>query len=351
MANVQPQFAEFSRAIRLGRFDEETILREKRDIIRKRIEDRLPEVLEAHAEEAAEFSFKDQGSYAFGTGVKPLDGDYDIDQGIYFMLTKSDYNDPVVLKSRVFEALDGHTKEVRVRQPCVTVFYEQAGEPIYHVDLAVYVSDSLAGSPPYVLGQGRIHSDQANRFWEDSDQDSLSATILDRFAETDRNQFRHVVRYLKRWKDNNFSAGGHAAPRGIGLTVAIWEEFQAVYQDRLAGKHDDLAALRYAVDAMLRRFAPVWDEQELAYSHRLVAKLPVRPYNDLFGRMTNMQMDGFEQKLKSLRDALEGAHDAVDPVEACKKLRKTFGDDFPVPEPSKTAQKTSPAIISSSNSA
>ena len=41
----------------------------------------------------------------------------------------------------------------------------------------------------------------------------------------------------------------------------------------------------------------------------------------------------------------------TDPVEACKKLSAQFGDDFPVPEPSETAQKKAPAIVSSSASA
>ncbi len=50
MANVQPQFDQFDKAIRLGRFEENATLREKRDIIRQKLRDRLPEVFKNHGE-------------------------------------------------------------------------------------------------------------------------------------------------------------------------------------------------------------------------------------------------------------------------------------------------------------
>jgi len=37
----------------------------------------------------------------------PKDCDYDIDQGLYFKVSTDEYPDPVVLKLRVFEALEG----------------------------------------------------------------------------------------------------------------------------------------------------------------------------------------------------------------------------------------------------
>lgn len=137
MAEVQKQFEKFNGTIRLGRFDEEKTLQEKRDIIREKLRAKLPAVFEKYGEKCPAFDFADQGSYGIGTGIKPLNGDFDIDQGMYFKVSKKDY-DPVVLKERVREALDGHTKEVRIRRPCVTVFYQRQGEPIYHVDIAVY---------------------------------------------------------------------------------------------------------------------------------------------------------------------------------------------------------------------
>ncbi len=138
MARVQKQFEEFHETIKLKRFGENEILREKRDIIRGKLKERLPGVFENHGEECPSFYFRDQGSYEMGTGTKPLNADYDIDQGLYFEVGTAAYPDPVVLKQRVHEAIKGHTKEVRIRRPCVTVFYEREDEPLYHVDIAVY---------------------------------------------------------------------------------------------------------------------------------------------------------------------------------------------------------------------
>lgn len=32
-----------------------------------------------------------------------------------------------------------------------------------------------------------------------------------------RNQYRRVIRYMKRWKNREFDSDGHAVPPGIGI--------------------------------------------------------------------------------------------------------------------------------------
>jgi len=80
-------------------------------------------------------------------------------------------------------------------------------------------------------------------------------------------------------------------------------------------------------------------------------KLPVDPYSDLCEKMTNKQMEKFKEKLETFQAVLEAAEDEVDPVEACKKLKGEFGDDFPVPPPEDTAKAKSVAITTTSSSA
>ena len=351
MANVQPQFEAFHDGIKLRRFKENQILRDKRDIIRGQLNERLPTVFEAHGESCPIFSFRDQGSYEIGTGIKPLDEDYDIDQGIYFLVATLEYPDPVVPKERVFEALYGHTHDVRIRRPCVTVFYSLDDEPIYHVDLAVYSDGSVNADGKDHLAKGRQNSDKKYRAWEVSDPQGLADAIFARFEGNDRKQFRRVVRYLKRWKDENFSSQGNAAPLGIGLTVASYEHLQPSYTDRLAGLPDDRAALRALVDAVINRFTFVWDNDEQKVVRRLAIYLPVEPWNDLFEQMTSEQMKALEDKLMALRNALDTAVEEVDPVEACKVLRSVLGESFPVPKAEETAKRHAPAIVSSSSSA
>jgi hypothetical protein len=83
MADVQAQFEQFDSAIRLGRFKENATLRAKRDILQQRLREKLPAVFAAHGEACPGFCFADQGSYDMDTGVKPLSGEFDIDQGLY----------------------------------------------------------------------------------------------------------------------------------------------------------------------------------------------------------------------------------------------------------------------------
>jgi hypothetical protein len=350
--NIQKQFEAFHEEIKLGRFEENQILREKRDIIKNKLRSELSRVFKKYGEKCPTFFFRDQGSYEIGTGIKPLNCDYDIDQGLYFMVDTSDYPDPVVLKRRVHEALDGHTKEVRIRQSCVTVFYQKEGEPIYHVDIAVYSDGEMNADRSDRLAKGKEHSTEEYRFWEVSNPQGLSDTIFARFEEgSDRDQFRRIVRYLKRWKDENFSKDGNNAPRGIGLTIMTYDCLQPTYSNDFDHHADDLEALRMLVRANLSRFTYVWDDAEQKSVRRLVVTLPVEPRNDLFERMTNCQMENLEQKLKDLLEALDTAAVEVDPVVACEQLQRAFGKDFPVPSKEETAKRHAPAIVSSSSSA
>src|SRR5690242_36905 len=114
MAKIQQQFEQFHDSIKLGKFDESATLREKRDIIRQKLRDRLRDVFKAHGEKCPAYAFWDQGSYDLDVGIQPLDGDFDIDQGICFDIAAREYA-PVTLKERVHEALEGHTKDVRIR--------------------------------------------------------------------------------------------------------------------------------------------------------------------------------------------------------------------------------------------
>lgn len=339
MADLQNRFESFNSSICLGRFEEEQTLRDKRDIIRKKIEDKLPAIFESYGETCPEFYFRNQGSYELGTGIKPINGDYDIDQGLYFSISINDYSDPVVLKDRVYEALYGHTKDVKIRRPCVTVYYQKSGEHVYHVDIAIYSdADSNSDGKTY-LATGKTNSASENRKWVVNEPATLAKKLNDKFSGNDRKQFRRILRYLKRWKDFNFNKEGFAAPRGISITVAAYYWFSPEYKDVFSGKMNDLLALKKLVKAMLDNFQQVqWGSS----NRRLVVKLLVEPENDLFGKMTDTHMKSFEQNLKDLYDNLSKAENDIDPVTACQLLQdKAFGPDFPVPAKSQTAQRAS----------
>lgn len=353
MANVQRQFEQFHDAIKLGHYDENAELREKRDRVLHHLENGLQRLFADKGEKPPVFESFDQGSYAMGTGVKPLDSDYDIDEGLRFKIAKNDHRDPVVVKEWVYRALEGHTQRVEVRRPCVTVYYQERDEPVYHVDLAVYSDGSCNSDGKIYLAKGKLNSDENHRFWEEADPQGLIACIKNHFQDSeDAAQFRRTIRYLKRWKDVKFPHRGNAAPIGIGVTVAAYYWFapeKIVNTFDNTRRYDDLASLQRFVRAMLGHFRPVYSNG--AWVERLQVPLPVAPRTDLFEKMTDTQMADFKAKLEKLLDAIEAAREMVDPVEACTLLRGQFGDDFPVPPKEETARRSAPAIISSSSSA
>lgn len=335
MAKLHQYFLKFNDAIRLGTYDEEAGLREKRDILLSSLKKGLPE-------EVPSFSSFNQGSYALGTGVKPVDGDYDIDVGIVFDALPDDHA-PVDIKKKVRDALAHPWRTIAIRRPCVTVTYMKDGKPDYHVDLAIYTKDR-DGKRYLATGKESSGDDFCN--WEVQDPEGLQNEILNRFSGEDRKQFRRIVRYMKRWRHYNFS---HNGLNSIGLTVAAYRWFSPE-KTQWDGEYNDMQALENLVTSMLGQFSYVFDDGKLV--KRLVVKSPVEPWADFLVKMTVIQMTDFEGRLKSLQAALQDARSEVDEVVACKSMAKLFGDNFPIPEAKEnSAAKVKRSVIGTGNSA
>lgn len=353
VADVQKYFVQFDQEIRFERDDEKAVLVEKRE----RVLRRLSEGIKRQREKGMVIpSYKpfNQGSYAMNIGVKPINGDFDIDVGLRFALSKDDYPDPVVVKTWVYDAVNGHTKKVVMRRGCVTVFYQQEGEDIYHVDLVCYSSGENNKDGKEYVAKGKAGSKAEDRRWEPSNPQEFQDLITSRYVGEDAQQFRRVIRALKRWKDLRLARYGRDAPKGIALTVAAYHWFQVTKKEdpfANSAKYNDLEALRSLVNAMLSGFQPVWSNAMGQFLPSLRIQLPTLPTSDLCDNMSGESMASFKDHLEKLLNALKKAQDDVDPHTACKELRDHFGDDFPVPEKSDTAQTRDRAITSSGNSA
>jgi hypothetical protein len=349
MANIQKHFEKFHETIRLS--DENEVLREKRDIVLDKLRDGLA-ALRKEGGKIPSFTSFGQGSYSMGTGTVPLDRDYDIDHGIVFDLAKADFDDPVEVKEWVLKALDGHTDRVDLRRSCVTVYYHRDGETEYHVDLAVYACAEKNGGKMY-LAKGMLHSEAGHRFWEEADPRSLIDIVKTKFSGDDRKQFRRVIRDLKRWKDVRFPGAGNGAPPGIALTVLALDHLTVMKTvDPIANTtlYDDLASLERLLPAILARFSNTWTSDDGVHG-RLQVPLPVAPRNDLLKRMTAKQMATFKSELEQLKTTVTDAVKDVDEHSACKALAKLFGDDFPIPEKTETAERRARAVSSGGSSA
>ncbi|USX13088.1 hypothetical protein NHH88_26040 [Oxalobacteraceae bacterium OTU3CAMAD1] len=335
MPAVQKHFEDFHSKIKLDEDDEKSTLREKRKILLDALTANL-------VDDVPKFDSFNQGSYSMHTGVVLLDGNFDIDLGLIFDCKKDKYPDPVTLKKKIRDALNTHGRSVNIRRPCVTVNYMRGDKIAYHVDLAVYVKrdDGLLD-----IGKGKENSDASKRVWEVSDPKKLTDVIRTAFTDTyELAQYRRCIRYLKRWRQVQFSSG---APLSIALTLAAQKWFKPYFE--MSGKAGDLQAMLNWVNAILNQF--LWANVNDSFHPRLAVTLPVAPYSDLMGWMTEGQMSTVRSKFEVLRDALQEALEEDLPEDACKVLNKQFGDDLVVPEKAATARKVGAPVIGTGNSA
>lgn len=322
MINLQSEFLSFHSTIKLD--DENAVLRDKRDILLNKLKEKI-------TSDAPTYTTFNQGSYAMNTGTIPDDGDYDIDVGLKFEMSKADYPDPITPKKWVRDALLGHTKSVVIKRSCVTVTYQKNGEPAYHVDFAVYSSNNSDNR--MYIAKGKEFSETSKAFWELSDPQLLISMINEKYQNDDRSQFKRVIRYLKKWKNNKFDISGSSAPTGIALTVLAYYYFsvRSVFDNvSMKSIYDDHSALISFVEAIKNTFLYVYDVDTSAWYHTISVKLPVDPRNDLFEKMTKSQMESFYNKLDNLLSALKEAKNKEKRSEACRILVDQFGEKFPV---------------------
>ena len=325
MANVQTQFNKFHDTIRRS-YDDNSILREKRDLLLGDLREGLRRYAQNQNISIPRFEHFNQGSYAIGTGIEPLPGeDYDIDVGLIFHLSRNHYS-PVQVKQWVYEALHTGNRKVEYKRPCVRVQYHRAGGVLYHVDFAIYSENSSNWDNQLYLAKGFLGSKPEYQIWEVAEPKKLIDTFQQKFQyQGDRDQFKRVIRFLKRWKDVNFSANGNDRPTGIAITACALNWFQrGARYDLYDGKdyYDDLTALKNLAQAIIN---------QLTWSGRMTVNLPVPPNNNLFEKMSNRQMQNFKSRLEAFRDSLSQVEWTVEPLTACHILQGVFGDDFPTP--------------------
>jgi len=340
---VQDQFIKFHDNIRLDVNDNKEVVA-KRNMLIDEIRAYLKKMCEEKGNKLIRFTSFNQGSYAMGTGNKPIydEDDYDIDCGLLFEIDKDDYT-PIQVKKWVYDALNSNQfRTVEWKKACIRVQYVEEGLPKFHVDFACY-ANATSDSKTY-LAKGTPTSTAENKKWEVSEPKKLKDLINNKFTNDEEcSQFKREIRFMKRWKDYQFDSV-NGKPTGIAFTALAYNGFRLYTKDPFTWAEDinDLKAAKEFVNYILNQFS--WDG-------RIGVSLPVPPGNDLFEKMTDQQCENLKEKLKELRDALEDAEGETDPHEACKILRKQYGSDFPVPPKEDTGQNRKRAIAGTSESA
>lgn len=332
---IQAHFNKFHGRIKLGRNDEAyKKARDRDDSITSEVK---TEFSNAGYPVVSNFI---QGSLKTSTGIVPISGDYDIDRALVIDEDQAPEN-PVTPKKKTLEVLEGRGfKNARIKKPCVTADY--TGERV-HIDLIIY---KRSGDQHY-LAVGKKNSDKDNREWSKADPRGLiewindSSAYVEDEAQAVLEQFRRLVRYLKRWRDVQFSETVRPKVFSIGLTLVVKEQLVSSFS--VEGARQDLTALRKTAEAILQ--GPYfWEEEEGRY--RVRVPLPKEPWRDIFHGSSLDTGTQLYNKLKRLVEQLEKAEEEADEREQCKILSKLFGDDFPVPDPPNGSSKGARATYS-----
>ncbi|SET28065.1 hypothetical protein SAMN04487962_106186 [Marinobacter segnicrescens] len=330
---LQKHFKAFHDTIKLGRKDVSyASAREKDDSIK----------------EAIKRSFKEnghpviddfiQGSLAVHTGIKSRDTDFDIDRAI--IIDSADAPEsPIEPKRRIKEVLENRGfSNVRIKKPCVTADYKALD---LHIDFPVYKRSGAE----YSLAVGKAGSSDGNKEWASADPKGLESWIKDDSFYTGskrdkHDQFRRLVRYVKRWRDHQFSQDVARKIYSIGLTVMIKECFSPCFDDN--GKPCDATALSQTLSNILSRgyFAQQLEDGR----YKVNVRLPVNPWRDIFsGSSVNTGTQLFN-KLSRLKTKLDQALAEEDEVKQCRILNQMFGDEFEVPTQSSESRASKAAF-------
>lgn len=335
--SVQSELKKLNDKIRVD-FETKKELSEKRNILLDKLR---------NSDEIPSFKELNQGSYAMCTGIEPEnDEEYDIDVALRFCANKNDY-DPIDLKNKLYEILKDHTDYgAKIKEPCVTVTYKKGGEAKFHIDLVIYLYDNKDDKNSQLyIAKGKNKNLQK---WEKADPEGLVNYINEKVEKgSERDQFRRVVRYLKKWKSRSFSNTGNTNPPSIGVTLIAADNFSYY-----AG--EDLNSLINIVNKIINKFIFVGKSEFGRDLYRIKLSLPCSLNfelgNDIFEKMSDAQMTDFKEKIEKFKNNLEEVRDEVDEQEQYKKLNKIFGDDFEVPEAKNSAKQQFDYIPFSSTS-
>lgn len=275
--------------------------------------------------------YQAQGSYVMDTIVNPIDSDYDLDDGVYFIgdLEPDKRPTPSQFHHAVLEAVRHQTNEVIDKDTCVRVKYS-AG---YHVDLPIYYASFYHPDLAHKkLGWHLSNPLELIVWFENATGSGFNLDfLLDvakqpeylRWAEDVRKndvQLRRVVRYFKAWADFQDK---EKMPAGVCLTILATENFHLQV-------NDDHSFLDTA-GSMLKRL-----------KQRFECLRPTTPKgDDLFSEYSLEQKNYFMARLEQLVNDGNMALRADYTTESCALWRKHFGSRFqcvtPVEKPNLTA--------------
>jgi len=243
MANCHEAFQDYNEKIKLSD-EKRTILISVRESLRGRMKLNFQKI-PGNERRNLGLDFQSQGSFVMDTIIRPINDDYDLDDGVYFHdgLSRGERTDPKVFHDWVVRAVDTHNEYEKVidKPTCIRVQYKQG----FHIDLPVYYADDFDSPDLGHLQKGWILSNPIEfiAWFEEKTKSGFdkkfiyesvrSHELFDKWFLDMRKQdcqLRRLVRYLKAWGDLKRKE----MPAGIIMTVLAANTFSVHQRDDVA---------------------------------------------------------------------------------------------------------------------
>lgn len=272
-----------------------------------------------------------QGSYKFGTQIRPVrsDEEFDIDLGFYFVWA-GDAGDgqygPLTLKQMVRDSLtefaNNNEDVIEITEPktrCERIRYKDS----FHIDV-----------PTYHFGDNDVRDLATEKDkWEESDPKAIYIWFKNSFNDTARPKIRRMIRYMKAWAALKF-VDVSTRPASILLTVLVAEAAKQIGPDKL-GPDDE--ALFWILAEIVTR---IKTEQHVPN--------PVNEEENLASRLTASQWASLIDKFETFEETADKAMKADDEATAADIWQDAFEYLFPMPELANEVVKSDqnlPAVI------
>ena len=244
-----------------------------------------------------------QGSYAFGTLIKPVDDNDEYDADIQIVMNynlKWDPRDYVLEVRHTLAANKTYADKLRLKTRCVTVDY--VGE--FHLDVVPLVT---------IDGKHYVCNRNDNTF-EETDGTGYRAWINEKNRITGGN-LKRVIRLLKYLRDykNSFTAKSILLTTLVGDTIKASDESK----ESVNTNADTLVTVLTRMDDYLQQHP---DMPKI--------KNPVLDTEDFNRHWDQRKYENFRNRVHSYAQTARKAKDEPSSEKAIKLWQELFGDDF-----------------------
>ena len=255
-----------------------------------------------------------QGSYKFGTQVRPAskDHEFDIDLGIYFKWPGQPHEGPhapTALKAFVQKSLQTYAEddtneaeaEDEPRAKCSRIHFKDG----FHIDVPAYHLDDDRDARSLATDKDE---------WEDSDPKAIYQWWKDSLSDLERPRCRRMVRYLKMWAALKFT--DKTRPSSILLTVLTANAYLQIDRSSLSGDDEIVRAIVARITEQLEASTSVSN--------------PSCPDENL-NRLSDQENENLKEKLGELLSIADRALNVQTKMGASDIWSEAFGHFFPIP--------------------